>query len=238
MEMPINNDGIALLQEFESFAKTKPGKPNVAHAYQDMVGVWTIGWGFTKGVREGDTMTRAMADRRLAEELEEYVQPIRRACTGETTDNQLAAMACLAWNIGIAGFLKSTVLKCHNRGDYQAAARAFSLWNKAGGQVVRGLTRRRAAEAALYLKPMEGEAEPMPQRVDGESNLGRSPIITGTSITAGTATVGVVAEGARSVKDIRESLGDWLPVVLVVIAIGAAGWVIWSRVKQRRGGWA
>ena len=57
-------------------------------------------------------------------------------------------------------------------------------------------------------------------------------------IVALTATVATVAEGARSFKDIRESLGDWLPVILVVVAIGAAGWVIWTRVKQRRGGWA
>lgn len=242
MEMPINNAGVDLLKEFEDFAKTKPGKPNIAHAYLCPAGVWTIAWGFTKGVREGETMTRAMADRRLAEELQEYVEPILRACAAsgtETTDNQLAAMTCLAWNIGIAGFLRSTVLKCHIRGDHQAAARAFGLWNKAGGKVLNGLTRRRTAEAALYLKPADGEApEPMPQKVDGESNLGRSPIVAGSTITAGTATVATVAEGARSFKDIRESLGDWLPVILVVVAIGAAGWVIWTRVKQRRGGWA
>lgn len=240
MSMPINDDGVALLKEFEDFAETKPGRPDIAHAYQDIVGVWTIAWGFTKGVEPGQRMTRVEADRRLGQELErEYVRPILAACTRTPTDNQLAAMACLAWNIGINGFKKSTVLKNHNRGDFDAAARAFSLWNKAGGKVVRGLTRRRSAEAALYLKPDAGEVpEPMPQKVEAESSLARSPIITGSVVTSGTATIAVVSEAARGVKDIRESLGDWLPIIAIVAAVAIGGYVIWTRVMQRRGGWA
>ena len=125
----------------------------------------------------------------------------------------------------------------------RAAARAFSLWNKAGGKVWPGLTRRRAAEAALYLTPMpddvsdpvEGPALDMPQRVDSESSLSRSPIVAGSGIAAGAT---AAAEVARSVSDVREALGDWLPWVLVAIAVGAAGWAIWSRMQQRRGGWA
>lgn len=240
MSYPINAEGMALLKEFESFAQTRPGKPNVAHAYTDMVGVWTIGWGFTKDVKSGQTMTRAEADMRLADELHmEYVGPILDACKIEPNENQLAAMACLAWNIGINGFKRSTVLKNHNRGDFDAAARAFGLWNKAGGKVVRGLTRRRAAESALYLKPVGGEKpHDMPQKVESESSLAKSPIITGSVVTSGTATIAVVSEAARGVKDIRESLGDWLPIVAVIAVVVVAGCIVWSRVKQRREGWA
>lgn len=276
MEMPINDEGLAILEEFESF---------VPHAYPDpysalgkamrakglwkrflkapfdlpaeLAGLsgapWTIGLGFTKGVKQGDRMTWPQAMRRLAQELNDgYVQPIQAACTIQPTDNQLAAMACLAWNIGIGwdpskpkpkgakdGFRQSSVLRNHNRGDSAAAARSFALWNKAAGEVSDGLTRRRNAEAALYMKPSAHEEPlPMPQDVQPETSLAKSPIVNGTTLTTGAATLGVAAEAARSAADIRNSLGDWLPIILVVAAIAGAAYVIWSRVKQRRGGWA
>ena len=232
--MKTSSKGIALITEFEGFREK---------AYQDVVGVWTIGYGFTLGVRPGDAITKAQAKARLARELDGYEAAVTRACTNEPNQNEFDALVCFAFNVGAAGMAKSSVIKAHNRGDHQAAARAFSLWNKAGGKVWPGLTRRRAAEAALYLTPMpddvsdpvEGPALDMPQRVDSESSLSRSPIVAGSGIAAGAT---AAAEVARSVSDVREALGDWLPWVLVAIAVGAAGWAIWSRMQQRRGGWA
>lgn len=279
MKMPINDAGLAILEEFELFvphaypdpysplgkALRKAGlwraylkspiqRADMPEALRSLSGApWTIGLGFTKDVKEGDRMTRPQAMRRLAAELDEgYVEPIRRACTVEPTDNQLAAMACLAWNIGIGwdpskpkpkgakdGFRQSSVLRAHNRGDHDAAARSFGLWNKAAGEVSSGLTRRRAAESALYLKPAEhDEALPMPQEVEPETRLTASPLISTTTLSTGAGTLAVAAEGARSARDIRDSIGDWLPWVLVAVAIGAGGYAIWTRVKQRRGGWA
>ena len=66
------------------------------------------------------------------------------------SQEQFDAMVCLTYNIGPAAFARSTVLRKHNAGDFPAAAKAFLMWNKAGGKVLRGLTRRREAEAALY----------------------------------------------------------------------------------------
>lgn len=201
---------------------------------------WTIGYGDTLDVSEGDKLTRAEAESRLVLRIErDFLIPMRATFKIIPSPNQLAAMLCLAWNIGIPRFLKSTVLRCHNRGDFMAAARAFALFNKARGKEDAVLVARRAEEAALYLAADdEAPAQSMPQVVDGESNLGRSPIVSSAALTSGTATVAVVAESARGVKDIRESLGDWLPYILLAVAIGGAGWAIWSRVKQRRGGWA
>ena len=232
--MKTSSKGIALITEFEGFREK---------AYQDVVGIWTIGYGFTIGVQPGDTITKAQAKARLARELDGYEAAVTRACTNEPNQNEFDALVCFAFNVGVSGMAKSSVIKAHNRGDHQAAARAFSLWNKAGGKVWPGLTRRRAAEAALYLTPMpddvsdpaEGPALDMPQRVDSESSLSRSPIVAGSGIAAGAT---AAAEVARSVSDVREALGDWLPWVLVAIAVGAAGWAIWSRMQQRRGGWA
>lgn len=218
---------LALIKEFEGFR---------GEAYRDVVGVLTIGYGFTSDVREGDTMTKAQANARLVRELAAYEHGVMEATGGNCTQPQFDALCSFAWNVGIRGMQSSSVIKAHNRGDYQAAARAFALWNRAGGRVWPGLTRRRAAEAALYLEPEEQDApQEMPQAVEPESSLARSPIVT---VTTGTATIGVAAEAARGVKDIRDSLGDWLPFAIVAALIGAAVYVVWQRVKQRRGGWA
>lgn len=221
---------LALIKEFEGFRDK---------AYQDVVGVWTIGYGFTKGVKEGDTMTKAQANARLVRELAAYEHGVMEATGGNCTQPQFDALCSFAWNVGIRGMQSSSVIKAHNRGDYQAAARAFALWNRAGKKEWPGLTRRRAAEAALYLEPEDSLAVvEMPQKVDAESKMTSSPIVASSTITAGTATVGIAAEAARGIKDIRDSLGDWLPWILLAVAIGAAGFTVWQRIRQRRGGWA
>lgn len=206
----------------------------------------TIGYGFTHGVKMGDTITREEADARLIEELRPYEMAVWQACTNEPNQNQFDAMTSLAYNIGQAGFKKSTVLKAHNRGDYQAAARAFGLWNKSSGVVYAGLTKRRAEESALYLTPMPDEvSEPvapeMPQRIDPETSMAQSPINRAGAVAGGTAAVATVAETARTVADVKysaQSLGDWLVPALLVVIVALCGYMVWQRVAQRRGGWA
>ena len=134
---------------------------------------------------------------------------------------------------GASGMAKSSVIKAHNQGDHQAAARAFSLWNKAGGKGTwPGLTRRRAAEAALYLTPMpdddvsdpvEGPAFDMPQAVDAEKPMTRSTIATAGTATAAVSTVSVVAQVSQEVRTIKDSIGDILPWVVMAAAVVAIG---------------
>jgi lysozyme len=201
---------------------------------------WTGMYGDTLDIREGDTFTREEAEQRLALRLErDYLTPMRRALKVQPSPNQLAGMACLAWNIGVGAFLKSTVLKCHNRSDFSAAGRAFSLFNMSRGKEDPVLVARRAEEAALYLRPDEEEnaisPAAMPQAVEPESKLTGSPIVTATTITAITAPA---AQVAGDFKSIRDGLGDWLPWVLLLAGGAAAGVVLYQRWKQRRGGWA
>lgn len=251
MSRTIADVGLQLLIEFEGFS---------SHAYQCPAGVWTIGYGFTRGVQPGDVMTRAEADARLRDEVAEFAEGVARLLTREANDHEFAAMVVLAFNIGLAGFARSTVLRAHNAGNAEAAARAFALWNKAGGKVLRGLTRRRAAEAALYLKPVRAqiplaviergtlrvpEIEPeldledaMPQRIDPERSLSQSGILRGGAVAGGVSGLTLAAEGARALGDIRFSLGDWLPYAALGIVVIAAGWIIFERWRQRRGGWA
>jgi lysozyme len=246
--MHVSPRGRALIKQFEGFR---------ADAYQDVVGVWTVGFGFTRGVTPGQHMTLAQAEARLITELLGYEQAVLSGCTLEPNQNQLDAMCSLAWNIGIAGFLRSTVLRAHNRGDFQSASRAFGLWNKAGGREWAGLTRRRAAEAALYLEPAPGlvqrvvegaipaaqagevppppPAQAMPQQIDHESGMGASGINRAATIAGTTAaTVGAVSSIKQSVSD----LGGWVVPLLCVAVVALAGYIIWQRWQQRKKGWA
>lgn len=134
----MNQAGLDLLKNYEGFR---------GDAYRDLVGVWTIGYGFTQGVKPGDHMTQEEGDARLLKDLESYAPGV------EGTENQLAAMTCLAWNIGKPSFNHSTVFRKHQEGDFLGAAEAFRMWTKAGGHTVYGLVRRREAERALYLTP-------------------------------------------------------------------------------------
>ena len=168
-------------------------------AYRCPAGIWTIGWGETEGVRPGDRCTKEQADAWLLEDLQERVRAVGDLCKVEPSPHELGAMVSFAYNVGLAGFAKSTVLRQHNAGNRQAAARAFGLWNKARnprtGQLepLPGLTARRAREAALYLTPEAGH-ERMPQAVHAESSLAMSPIAQGSAVTMGAGAITAVTQ--------------------------------------------
>lgn len=113
---------------------------------------WTVGWGATGGdIRKGTVWTQAQADARLQFDIAKFanmVDPL--IANAQTTDNQRAALISLAYNVGAGNLASSTLLRKHKAGDYDGAAAEFARWNKASGRVMAGLTRRRAAEAALY----------------------------------------------------------------------------------------
>lgn len=231
--MKTSRKGIQLIKEFEGCR---------LNAYQDIVGVWTIGYGFTKNVLPNETMTQEECEMRLLEELSSYEQAVHEATGGKYTQNQFDAMVSLAWNIGIAGLRKSSVVKAHNRGDYQAAARAFGLWNKAGGKSIPGLTRRRAAESVLYLTPEVYQATlAMPQRVDEEKPMVSSTINRAGVVAGGTATIAGISQTVDTVSNLKysiASLGDWLVPALLVLTVLSVGYIIYERVMQRKNGWA
>ena len=123
-------------------------------AYQDIAGVWTIGWGETQGVQADGQWTQGEADRNLCTRLNWFAGHVRRLLKIKTSPRQFAALVSLAYNIGVNAFAGSSVLRYHNTGDFDAAAATFALWNKArikgSLQPVAGLTSRRAREADLY----------------------------------------------------------------------------------------
>lgn len=224
-------------------------------AYRDVAGVWTIGWGETEGVRPGDVMTQDEADQLLCSRLAECVQGVEAALTHPATPHQLAAMVSLAYNVGLAGFARSSVLRAHNTGNPLAAARAFGLWNKArmGGVLkeVRGLTARRARESALYLThdmayhpPLDalpdsaaGAVADMPA-AEPESRMAASPIAQSGAVSIASGAVAMASTMSADVRDVATGLG--VDPVLVVAGGGMIVGVVvlWHRYQQRREGWA
>lgn len=208
-------------------------------AYQDIGGVWTIGWGETRGVKQGDVWTQAEADRRFLESLNEFALGVSASLQRPANENEFGAMVSLAYNIGLGGFARSTVLRCHNAGDAAAAARAFALWNQVGGVESKGLTTRRAHEAALYLTPVDdAPVLPTPETPDTESSLASSPI-AGSGIAS--IASGIVAAASAVFEPVR-ALADKLgvdPLLLVAGVVVVAGVIaVQQRRKQRKKGWA
>jgi lysozyme len=141
----VSSAGIALIHSFESCKLT---------AYPDPGSVdgkpWTIGWGSTgPGIAKGVVWTQKQADDRFAADLGRFEKAVALMAP-VTTQNQFDALVSFAYNVGLAALNDSTLLRFHKAGDYAAAKLQFGRWDKNDGKVMKGLTRRRAAEAALY----------------------------------------------------------------------------------------
>ena len=139
--MKISENGLNLIKHFEGCE---------LQAYECPAGVWTIGYGHIKTAHEGKVITQEQADEMLVEEMEEYEGYINRAVKVELNQNQFDAMVSWVYNLGNGNLGASTLLKVLNMGDYAGVPAQMLRWNKAGGKVLEGLTRRRQAEADLF----------------------------------------------------------------------------------------
>ncbi|MEA5463045.1 lysozyme [Leptothoe sp. PORK10 BA2] len=137
-----NASGIGLIKSFEGLR---------LKAYQDAVGVWTIGYGTTRGVKPGQEITEAQAEALIKNDLARFEQDVNQAVRVPINDNQFAALVSFTYNVGSGAMRSSTLLRKLNNRDITGAADEFPRWNRAGGRVLAGLTRRRNAERALFL---------------------------------------------------------------------------------------
>lgn len=112
---------------------------------------WTIGWGHTGGVKKGDTITQTRAEDLLRDDLNKFEIGVEHLLFHEATDNQFSALVSFAFNVGLNNLRNSTLLRKLNLGDVKGAADEFIRWNKAGGKIMSGLTKRRLAERDLFL---------------------------------------------------------------------------------------
>jgi len=139
--MNISQEGLSLIKKFEGCE---------LEAYKCAAGVLTIGYGSTKGVKEGDTITQEEADNLLLHEMKEYESYINDNVTVDLKQNQFDALVSWVFNLGPANLKASTMLKVLNNKEYDDVPAQIKRWNKAGGKVLQGLIRRREAEALLF----------------------------------------------------------------------------------------
>lgn len=111
---------------------------------------WTIGYGHTGGVKQGDTITQDQANAFLLADLKSAINAVESNVTTPMTDDEESALVDLVYNIGAGNFQHSTLLRLLNTGNHTDAAKEFQKWDHAGGKVLAGLTKRRAAEAELF----------------------------------------------------------------------------------------
>lgn len=139
--MKMSDAGLALTEKFEGLR---------LQAYQDIVGIWTNGYGNTHNVVPGSTITldQAVSDLRDNIAGAEYV--VNRVVTVPLKQGQFDALVDFVFNLGAGNFQSSTLLRKLNAKDYAGAAAEFNKWNHAGGKVVAGLTARRQAETDLF----------------------------------------------------------------------------------------
>lgn len=148
--MQTSDKGIALIKQFEGCRLIAYPDPGTGGA------PWTIGYGWTqpvdgKPVRPGMTIDQATADRLLKTGLVSYENDVSRLVKVKLSQDQFDALVSFTYNLGSRSLSTSTLLSKLNAGDYAGAADEFPRWNKAGGKVLNGLTRRREAERALFL---------------------------------------------------------------------------------------
>jgi lysozyme len=166
--MRMSDEGLALIKRFEGLRLV---------AYRDAVGVWTIGYGHTSMagepiVKPDLRISSDEADSILARDVDAFARGVRNLVTVNISDAQFSALVSFAYNVGLGAFKRSSVLAAVNAQQFDAVPRRLNLWSKAGGRILPGLVKRRAAEAALFIstdaKEVGGpvsdvKAKPVPQ---------------------------------------------------------------------------
>lgn len=151
--MKTSANGIAVMHYFESCKLEAYPDPATGGA------PWTIGWGHTgPEVKPGLKWTQGKADAVFLEDLKRFEAGVLDLIKYGVNQSQFDALVCFAYNCGAANLKSSTLLRLYNAGDIAGAQAQFARWNKANGKVMRGLTRRRAAEAALFAGKSGAEA--------------------------------------------------------------------------------
>jgi lysozyme len=227
MTRRINAAGLSHIMQWE-------GKRLVA--YQDVAGIWTIGYGHTTAagiprVREGLRISDKEAEDILKTDLRKFEDRVSRLVKVPLTDNQFAVLVSFDFNTG--ALHKSTLLKKLNAGDYDAVPSELMKWVNAGGKRVQGLVNRRAAEAGLWAK---GEF------VSSNTVEAKKAVpVKDVAVIGGTGTTGAVATIGPAIPDIVDAVssqrdeltsGQWARVIVAVLILGLTLYGIWRKVKS------
>lgn len=236
----VSKDCIELVKKFEGLHKVKDD--GMVHAYRCPAGKWTCGFGATRGVRSGVTWTKEYSEMRLIEDLEEHGKIVKKYVNVPLTQSQYDALTSFVFNLGGGAFRSSTLLKKLNKGMYDDCPEQIMRWNKAkvDGKLtpLRGLTRRRSAEAAIFSRdaqlPSDEGGPQMPQKVTAEApkSLAKSKTMAGAGI-AGAATA--MNEVAGQIQGLV-AYAPMLKTIFLICAIGGIALAAYARFKDNKEG--
>jgi lysozyme len=152
--MKLSKVGADLIQKYEGCS---------LKAYKCPAGIWTIGYGHTGGVKQGQVLTQAQADKLFDTDIQRFVEGVNKCVKVDINQNQFDALVSFAYNCGVTALQKSTLLEYVNKKQFSKAAAEFDRWTKSNGKVLPGLVRRRDEEQALFLS--------LVKEVKSESNI-------------------------------------------------------------------
>lgn len=192
-------------------------------AYDDGGGVWTIGYGHVKGVKKGQVINTATAEKLLKSDLAEFEGAVDALVNVELTQNQFNALVSFAFNVGVGAFRKSTLLKVLNQGEYGKVPNELSKWVKDNGKVVQGLVKRRALEAAMFMDDAEDAV------LTHKPTRATPTIVNKENVTFG---AGIIAAAGSQVAEVA-SAGAPIQVAIAVIMVVSFGIGAWLFIKRR-----
>lgn len=202
-------------------------------AYQDVVGIWTVGWGLTSGagfieVGPDTVLTQDEADWYLEKAVSRFAAQIEPLITRPINENQFGAFVSLAYNIGVGGFSRSSALRHFNNGDLDRVPRSMRLWNKAGGKIVKGLVNRRNDEVQLFLTPAPiKERAPEPKKP--RANIVQSKTAQATAVQAASAAgAGITAVSAL------DGTAQLVLIGCLALVVIASMWIFKERLRKWR----
>ena len=236
----ISQTGVDLVKEFEGLHEVR--EDGMVYPYKCSADVLTCGFGSTKGVSEDTVWTQDYAEERLMVDLNEHSEAIHHYVTVPLTPNQYDALTSFIFNLGAGAFKSSTLLKKLNKSLYHEVPEQFMRWNKARVKgtltPLAGLTRRRAAEAALFSADAEMTTE------DGAPTMVQKPVATATkslakSKTMAGAGIAGLATTLNEVSGQIQGLVSYAPMlktIFLVCAIGGISLAAYSRFRDNREG--
>lgn len=239
----ISENGLDLIRKFEGLHKvTKEGD---VRAYRCPAGKWTIGYGHTRGVKSGMRASKMECEQFLIGDLHDAGNAVRSSVNVPLSQHQYDALVSFVFNLGAGNFRSSTLLKKLNRGLYDEIPEQIMRWNKArvDGELTRlkGLTRRRTAEAALWamdapLASQDG-GDLMPQKPVQEAPkpLAKSKTLAGAG-AAGIGTIGSVIGDAASNLQSLVSYSETIKIVFLTLTVAGIALVTYSRINDHNEG--
>lgn len=235
-----SQSGIELIKKFEGLHKVQDD--GTVSAYRCPAGKWTIGYGSVRGVRSGMKITKDEAEALLIKDVKDHNKAIYRNVNVPLTQGQFDALSSFVFNLGEANFKSSTLLKKLNQGLYEDVPEQIMRWNKArvNGklQVLNGLTRRRAAEAAIFTRDAKLPSDPggpeMPQKPQAAAPkpLAKSKTMAGAGIAGAATALGEITPQIEALVPYSESM----KTIFLLCAIGGIALAAWARFKDHKEG--